>query len=315
MISAILLADVSAHGWPAVASILLLAGGIALLAPMAYATLGALRLAHADQEQKLSQCGLTGREAAAQFLEHIGLASVCIEEGAKIDHYDHLHRRVRLRAESCVSSSVAALAIAAHEVGHAEQYATGYWAASATRDLLVLLVLGASVVFIYPFAITIAGAGDVDLTSLLALFAVVAVLRLPVTIALERDASRRALRLLGEANLTHQTEQEGIARMLQAAFRAHVVLSVALVVAIGAGVATMWLVENGLGTRALTDVQGGLGSESEPGVLPRTQATEGGEGYAYPLAAFLVAVATVCWAFWGGTRKSPVCTELDTHVP
>jgi Zn-dependent membrane protease YugP len=248
MISAIFHADISTHGWLALVSILLIVGGLALLAAIANATMRSLRMAHDEQEQKLSQCGLTGRAAAGRLLAHVGLSSDCIEEGAKIDHYDQLHKRLRLRTQSCVSSSVAALAVAAHEVGHAEQFTRGYWAAHATRCLLVLFVAGAAVLFVYPFATTIAGTGEVNLTSLLVLLALVAVLRLPLTFALELDATRRGLRLLGETSLAHEIEQEGIAHMLRAGFRVHVVISLAIVLLIGAGVAVMWLVENGLGT-------------------------------------------------------------------
>ena len=121
-------------------------------------------------------CRLTGREVAGRLLERIGLTFVAVDDGAPLDHYDHLRRRVKLRTESSVSSSVAALAIAAHEVGHAEQFATGYWAARATRGLVVLLVFGEAVLLVYPFASTIAGASAVNLTwgtSLIALFALV----------------------------------------------------------------------------------------------------------------------------------------------
>jgi Zn-dependent membrane protease YugP len=81
-----------------------------------------------------------------------------------------------------------------------------------------------------------------------ALLAVVALVRLPLTFALELDATRRGLRLLRETSLAHETEQEGITHMLRAGFRVHVVLSLAIVLLICAGVAVMWLVENWLGT-------------------------------------------------------------------
>jgi Zn-dependent membrane protease YugP len=298
-------ADVSTHGWLVLGGILLSVAGLALLAAFLYAALRALHLAHASQEQTPSHCGLTGRQAAARFLARIGLTSDCIVEGAKIDHYDQLHRRLKLRTQSCVSSSVAALGIAAHEVGHAEQFAKGYWAARASHCLLALLVLGAAVSFIYPFAVTIDGAGDVNLTGLVALFALVAALRLPVTIALEQDASRRALRMLGETGLTQETEQAGIAHMLQAGLRAHVVLSVALVVAMGGGVATMWLVENGLGTGAVADVQVVSVSELATGEpLSGMHATSVDQGFAYPIAAVNLAVAAVLWAFSGRARMA-----------
>jgi len=309
MISNNLLANLSPHGRLTLLCGLLILGGLALLAAMLYVATRALRIAYTQQEQITSRCRLTGREAVGRLLEHLGLAFVCIDDGAKIDHYDQLRRRVRLRTESSVSSSVAALAIAAHEVGHAEQFAKGYWAARATRCLLVLLVFGAAVLLVYPFATTILYSGEVNLTRLLALGALVALVRMPVALALELDANRRAKRLLDETRLAYETEREGIAHFLRAAFLTHVVLSLAIVLLIGTGVAVMWLVESALSAPALTGMEVDLDSTLEPiERLPRTHAINPADIYAYPIAAFTLAVATVWWAFSGRTRKGLVRT-------
>src|SRR5262245_36222583 len=137
--------------WLTLVSQLLLLGSAVIFAAMLYAAVRSLRSIYYQQGRRFSRCRLTGREVVGRLLDHLGLPSNCIDDGAVIDHYDYLRQRVKLRTESSVSSSVAALAIAAHEVGHAEQFAKGYWAAYATRALRWLLILGATVLFIYPF--------------------------------------------------------------------------------------------------------------------------------------------------------------------
>jgi Zn-dependent membrane protease YugP len=225
---------------------MLIFGSLAVYGAMLHVAYRHLCFAYVQQGRRFSCCQLTGRETVARLLEHLGLPSDQIEDGAQVDHYDAWRNRVMLRNESSVSSSVAALAIAAHEVGHAEQFATGYWAARATRCLLILLVLGCGVLFVYPFAAVIAGTGEVNLTRLAAFLAIFPVMRLPVAISLERDANRRAKRLLSEARLSDVSEEEGIDDLLRAALRMHLAISVGLVLLVGACVAAMWLVENGV---------------------------------------------------------------------
>jgi tetratricopeptide (TPR) repeat protein len=314
MISMRLLADFTTLGPLALVSGLLILGGLAFFAMSLYAAIRAMHAAYLEQGRRFSRCRLTGREAVGRLLTHVGLPSDAIEVGAKIDHYDQLRRRVKLRTESSVASSVAALAIAAHEVGHAEQFAKGYWAARATSCLLVLAVAGAAVLLVYPFANAAFGAGDVNLTSLVALAALVALLRLPFALALERDATRRGERLLRETNLAHETEQEGIAHFLRTGFRVHVLGGVAIVLLIGAGVGIMWLVENGLSSPTLTDVQVAVESAPAPGQpLLQIDAINVDEGYAYPIAALIVAIATVWWAFSGKSRKTPARSAPDAN--
>src|SRR5688572_363941 len=104
MISTSLLADFTTPSPLALVSGLLILGGLALLGTMLYAAIRAMRSAYIQQGRRFSRCRLTGREAVGRFLAHVGLPPETIEEGAKIDHYDQLRRRVKLRTESSVSS-------------------------------------------------------------------------------------------------------------------------------------------------------------------------------------------------------------------
>jgi Zn-dependent membrane protease YugP len=68
----------------------------------------------------------TGGELARHLLDEAGLGSVKVERIENGDHYSPLDRAVRLAASNYDGKSVTAVAVAAHEVGHAFQHAQGY---------------------------------------------------------------------------------------------------------------------------------------------------------------------------------------------
>ena len=68
----------------------------------------------------------TGGELARHLLDEAGLQSVPVELSETGDHYDPSERVVRLSKENLDGKSVSAVAIAAHEVGHAFQHAQNY---------------------------------------------------------------------------------------------------------------------------------------------------------------------------------------------
>lgn len=72
--------------------------------------------------------GMSGFEAARKILESAGLDDVKIEmtHGMLSDHYDPMHKTLRLSEAVYKSASVAAVSVAAHEAGHALQHAEGY---------------------------------------------------------------------------------------------------------------------------------------------------------------------------------------------
>ena len=76
---------------------------------------------------QLSHLGLSGSQAARKVLEAAGVYQVQIEKtgGSLTDHYDPRTNVIRLSDSVCNRTSTAAIGVAAHEAGHAIQYAQG----------------------------------------------------------------------------------------------------------------------------------------------------------------------------------------------
>ena len=68
----------------------------------------------------------TGAVFASKLLKALNLQDIKIESTEIVDHYDPIAKAVRLTANKHDSKSLTAITIAAHEVGHAHQHATGY---------------------------------------------------------------------------------------------------------------------------------------------------------------------------------------------
>ena len=87
-----------------------------------------VRSAFNTYSRQLSSAGRPAYEVAASLLSDAGLGDVRIERqrGELTDHYDPRTRTLRLSDSTFSSPSVAAIAVAAHEVGHAVQHSVGY---------------------------------------------------------------------------------------------------------------------------------------------------------------------------------------------
>ena len=74
------------------------------------------------------RCNITGAEAARRVLSANGVTDVKIERvsGNLTDHYDPKANVIRLSESVCDENNIAAVGVAAHEAGHAVQYAKGY---------------------------------------------------------------------------------------------------------------------------------------------------------------------------------------------
>ncbi len=161
--------------------------------------------------------GLTGLDAARTILGPEGLYDVQVEgtPGELTDHYDPRSKKLRLSAGVAKQPSVAALAIVAHEIGHALQDHTGY-APLKLRGAIVPAVTVSSWVapilfFIGLFlGLTTAGLGRRDPVRRGRFFAL-------ITLPVELDASSRALRLLQTYNLADGPELRGAKSVLDAA--------------------------------------------------------------------------------------------------
>jgi len=172
--------------------------------------------------------GLTGAEVARAILDRNGLNEVPVERapgGPLSDHYDPRNRSVFLSEPVHDGRAVASTAIGAHEVGHAIQHATAY-SAFRVRSALAPAVGFASNAW---FFLLLIGAfmGALGLVQLaIVLFAVVVLFQL-VTLPVEFDASRRAMKQLAGVGLVTEAERSGAQKVLRAAALTYVAAALA----------------------------------------------------------------------------------------
>ncbi len=178
---------------------------------------GWLQKTYAAYSRVPNRRGLTGAETARIVLDSEGLTQVRVEPipGTLTDHYDPLKKAVRLSEPNYASESVAALAVAAHETGHAIQDARRYTWLVVRHQLLPAAQIGSNLgpwLFIIGLMIGALGLAKLGLY----LFGAAALFQL-VTLPVELDASRRALKKLKELNLLTPEELPGARKVLTAA--------------------------------------------------------------------------------------------------
>lgn len=161
--------------------------------------------------------GYTGLDAARAILGPEGLYDVSIEgvPGELTDHYDPRAKKLRLSAGVARQPSVAALAIVAHEIGHALQDHQGY-APLRLRGAIVPAVQVSAWVAPVLFFIGLL-LGLTELAWLGVIFFGASVVFALITLPVEFDASRRALRLLQAYRLADGRELQGAKAVLDAA--------------------------------------------------------------------------------------------------
>jgi Zn-dependent membrane protease YugP len=170
--------------------------------------------------------GYTGAEIARRILDMNGLSRVKIERvsGNLTDHYDPKTNIVRLSDSTYSSTSVAAIGVAAHEVGHAVQHAEGY-APIKVRNSIVPIVQIASYTA-WPLAIMGVLLSFSRLANLgIILFGLVVLFQL-VTLPVEFNASNRALKTLESNALLGTDELAASKKVLSAAAMTYVASAV-----------------------------------------------------------------------------------------
>jgi Zn-dependent membrane protease YugP len=161
--------------------------------------------------------GMTGAQAARRMLDAHGLGHVAIAlvGGNLSDHYDPRTNVISLSEGVYSSASVAATAVACHEVGHAVQHAQGYVPAKL-RSSLVPVVNFASNIWIFAMI------GGLILGMLqlfwfgIALYVAVIIFQI-VTLPVELNASSRALAYVDGSGYLPPDEQSGAKSVLRAA--------------------------------------------------------------------------------------------------
>lgn len=170
----------------------------------------------------LTRRGITGAQVAEAILRSNGIFDVQVTQiaGKLSDHYHPAKKYIGLSEGVYSSSSVAALGIAAHEAGHAVQYAEGYGPVKFRTALLPVASFASNaswflIFFGLLFSEILAVAG-------VALFGICVLFQL-VTLPVEFNASQRAVAVLESGGYLEEDELAGAKKMLRAAAMTYVV--------------------------------------------------------------------------------------------
>ena len=191
----------------------------------------AVKSRFAKYDRVKSRKGLTGAQAAELLLRANGITDVRIRRisGSLTDNYNPSTKILSLSDSTFASTSIAAIGVAAHETGHAIQHHVGYGPlvlrgtmvpvaniGSRFGPILVMagLAMGFASVASYSLAQLIMNAGIILFSASVAFYI--------VTLPVEFDASRRALKILGSSGTFDSEELSGARAVLWAAAMTYV---------------------------------------------------------------------------------------------
>ncbi len=185
-----------------------------------------VKSAFAKWSQVAAGNGMTGAQIAKAILDWNGVHDVTIEpvQGFLSDHYDPRSKTLRLSPQNYSGRSVAALGIAAHEVGHAIQHARAYAPLQFRSAMVPLTMLGSNLAFPLLFLGMFLHLGGLVLVGV-ALFGLSTLFTL-VTLPVEFDASRRAMIALREGHILEGEELSGARKVLTAAASTYVAAAI-----------------------------------------------------------------------------------------
>ena len=165
---------------------------------------------------------LSGFEVARKILDNNGLGDVHIVEvkGNLTDHYDPSRKVVRLSSDIFHGTTIASTAIAAHECGHAIQDKEGYFYMRFRAFIFPIVRIATSV----SYAIIFIGLllQTLDLVYIGIAFVGLGLVFQIITLPVEINASKRAKKIINDLSLSTEVENEGVAKMLDAAAMTYV---------------------------------------------------------------------------------------------
>ena len=177
---------------------------------------------YSKYSQIRSSRGYTADQVARLILDRNGLTNVAIERisGHLTDHFDPRANVVRLSDSVSGSTSIAAIGVAAHECGHAIQYANSYVPMQIRSAIIPICNFGSSL----SMPLILIGcifSWQPLVTAGILLFSTVTVFEL-VTLPVEFNASHRAVRILEEDGVLDHDELKGTRKVLAAAAMTYV---------------------------------------------------------------------------------------------
>ena len=164
-----------------------------------------------------SKTRLKGKDVARKILDANGLEKVKVKEvsGELTDHYNPSDKTVNLSNSIYSDSSIASVAVAAHECGHAIQDKNGYFFLKFRHGLVPVANLCSKLGYVVLLIGIGAGIFNVTVIGII-LLSVILLFHL-VTLPVEFNASSRAKKQLIILNITNNGSDKGISKMLYAA--------------------------------------------------------------------------------------------------
>ena len=166
-----------------------------------------------------SRTGMTGADAAMRLLRAQGIYDVSVRpvSGNLTDHYDPRTKVVNLSESVYYATSVAAIGVAAHECGHAMQHNEGYAPLNFRSALVPVVNFGSKLSWpLILLGVLFGGVGSTLCQVGILMFTLVVLFQL-VTLPVEFNASKRAVKLLDSQGILAGDEVQGTKKVLGAA--------------------------------------------------------------------------------------------------
>ena len=166
-----------------------------------------------------SRTGMTGADAAMRLLRAQGIYDVSVRpvSGNLTDHYDPRTKVVNLSESVYYATSVAAIGVAAHECGHAMQHNEGYAPLNFRSALVPVVNFGSKLSWpLILLGVLFGGVGSTLCQVGILTFTLVVLFQL-VTLPVEFNASKRAVKLLDSQGILAVDEVQGTKKVLGAA--------------------------------------------------------------------------------------------------
>lgn len=172
----------------------------------------------ARYNKRQSASGMTGAQAAERLLYAAGMQGVGVTHiaGNLTDNYNPSTGMVSLSDSVYNNSSIAALGVAAHEIGHVIQHDEGYGPLKLRSTMVPVVNFGSSLSWILIVAGLVFGRYQFLLNLGILMFCLVVAFHL-ITLPVEFDASRRAIELLDRSGILYGDELKGSKKVLKAA--------------------------------------------------------------------------------------------------
>lgn len=185
-----------------------------------------IKSSYAKYSQVYSRNGYTGSQVARMILDAYGLFDipVLVTAGHLTDHYDPSKKVVKLSTDVYNGTSLAAIGVAAHEIGHAIQHKEGYTPIKIRTALVPVANIGSQASWIL-FFIGIVMSFTPLVNFGIILFSAVVLFQI-VTLPVEFNASSRAISILSARNILYEDEVKGAKNVLTAAALTYVAATV-----------------------------------------------------------------------------------------